>query len=417
MRNDVVHRNSTIIAGGWNSKFMPNEKLTLELDLGYSRLKKTEENLEIYLGTGRGAGVGARETALGFEMRPNGGIMFDPSLDYADPDLFVITDPQGWNSCGGAVANCQDGFVNTPRIKDELKSLRVQATQELDGVISSLRVGANYSDRKKSLDDRGFVLTSKIIRRIPRFPPIISDDPVSLDFIGIPGMVAFDSWRFYNDGNYTLTDGARLRSGLRVFNDYTIREKVLTGFVQVEFQRRCGQHPDPRQRRRPDRHSDRTGSSFYAQVVGGVTQSTPVTDGASQYTDILPEPEPDGRVRRQHLPALRRGADAGAGAHGSAEARRRRQFRHVEAQQHRRQTRVALVARPRQCAAASADGRHGRRRASRNISVRAAMSRSAASTNISKITSTVRSIRSTSRTSRSPTAARSARAPGSASSG
>src|SRR3546814_16064300 len=66
---------------------------TLELDLVYSHLKKTEENLEIYLGTGRGQNVGARETALGFEMRPNGDILFDPSLDYADPDLFLITDP------------------------------------------------------------------------------------------------------------------------------------------------------------------------------------------------------------------------------------------------------------------------------------------------------------------------------------
>ncbi|SNT07433.1 TonB-dependent receptor plug domain-containing protein [Sphingopyxis indica] len=160
MRNDVVHRNSTILAGGWNTKFKPNERLTLELDLGYSHLKKTEENLEIYLGTGRGQNVGARETALGFEMRPNGGILFDPSLDYADPDLFLITDPQGWNSCGGTVPNCQDGFVNTPKIKDELKSLRLQATQEFDGAFRSLRVGANYSDRKKSLDDRGYVLTS-----------------------------------------------------------------------------------------------------------------------------------------------------------------------------------------------------------------------------------------------------------------
>src|SRR3546814_10459404 len=50
MRNDIVHRDSTIIAGGWNTKFKPNERLKLELDLGYSRLKKTEENLEIYLG-------------------------------------------------------------------------------------------------------------------------------------------------------------------------------------------------------------------------------------------------------------------------------------------------------------------------------------------------------------------------------
>src|SRR3546814_10071897 len=141
------------------SSDLPNERLTLELDLGYSHLKKTEEKLEIYLGTGRGQNVGARETALGFEMRPNGGILFDPSLDYADPDLFLITDPQGWNSCGGTVPNCQDGFVNTPKIKDELKSLRLQATQEFDDAFRSLRVGANYSDRKKSLDDRGYVLT------------------------------------------------------------------------------------------------------------------------------------------------------------------------------------------------------------------------------------------------------------------
>jgi iron complex outermembrane receptor protein len=286
MRNDVVHRNSTIVAGGWNSQFKPNEKLTLELDLGYSRIKKTEENLEIYLGTGRGQGVGARETALGFEMRPNGGIMFNPSLDYADPNLFVITDPQGWNSCGGAVPNCQDGFVNTPRIKDELKSLRLQATQELGGVISSVRVGANYSDRKKSLDDRGFVLTSE---NYPANTPVPADylyDPVSLDFIGIPGMVAFDSWRFYNDGNYTLTDGAGFDPA-RVFNDYTIREKVLTGFVQANFDADAGSTPIRGNVGVQIVHSDQTGSSFYAQVVGGVTQSTPVVDG-DKYTDILP---------------------------------------------------------------------------------------------------------------------------------
>lgn len=235
-----------VIAGGWNAQFKPNEKLTLELDLGYSRIKKTEENLEIYLGTGRGQNVGARETALGFEMRPNGGIMFDPSLDYADPNLFVITDPQGWNSCGGAVPNCQDGFVNTPRVKDQLKSLRLQATQELGGVISSLRVGANYSDRKKSLDDRGFVLTSKNYPANTAVPTDYLYDPVSLDFIGIPGMVAFDSWRFYNDGNYNLTDGAGFDPA-RVFNDYTGLRRTYPD----RDQRRIFGHAARRVRRRP----------------------------------------------------------------------------------------------------------------------------------------------------------------------
>ncbi|KGB58516.1 TonB-dependent receptor [Sphingopyxis sp. SE2] len=286
MRNDVVHRDSTIIAGGWNTQFKPNERLTLELDLGYSRLKKTEENLEIYLGTGRGAGVGARETALGFQLRPKGGIILDPSLDYADPNLFLITDPQGWNSCGGAVPNCQDGFVNTPKIKDELKSLRLQATQELDGVISSLRVGANYSDREKSLDDRGFVLTSNAYPANTAVPADYLYDPVSLDFIGIPGMVAFDSWRYYNDGNYVLTDEAGWTPG-RIFNDYNVREKVLTGFIQANFDADTGDTPIRGNVGLQIVHSDQTASSFYAQVVGGQVQSTPVTDGAT-YTDFLP---------------------------------------------------------------------------------------------------------------------------------
>lgn len=286
MRNDVVHRNSTILAGGWNTKFKPNERLTLELDLGYSHLKKTEENLEIYLGTGRGQNVGARETALGFEMRPNGGILFDPSLDYADPDLFLITDPQGWNSCGGTVPNCQDGFVNTPKIKDELKSLRLQATQEFDGAFRSLRVGANYSDRKKSLDDRGYVLTSNNYPADTRVPDDYLYDPVSLDFIGIPGMVAFDSWRYYNDDNYTLTDEAGWTPG-RIFNDYMIHEKVLTGFVQADFDTDVGNAPVRGNIGFQIVRSDQTGSSYFAQVVDGQTQSTPVTDGAT-YTEILP---------------------------------------------------------------------------------------------------------------------------------
>src|SRR3546814_7550361 len=115
MRNEIVHRDSTIIAGGWNSQFKPNDRLTLELDLGYSRLKKTEENLEIYLATGRGAGVGARETALGFQLRPKGSIILDPSLDYADPNLFLTTAPPGCNTTGATVPNSPEGRINTPQ--------------------------------------------------------------------------------------------------------------------------------------------------------------------------------------------------------------------------------------------------------------------------------------------------------------
>src|SRR3546814_7644551 len=92
------------------------------------------------------------------------------------------------------------------------------------------------------LDDRGFVLTSNDYPADTAVPADYLYDPVSLDFIGIPGMVAFDSWRYYNDGNYVLTDEAGWTPG-RIFNDYNVRETVLTGFVQANFDPATGSTP------------------------------------------------------------------------------------------------------------------------------------------------------------------------------
>ena len=283
MRNDVVNRNSEIFAGGWNTEFKANDTLTFELDLSYSKLKKTEENLEIYLGTGRGSGVGARDT-IDFTMPSDGGVIdFGAGLDYADPSLFLITDPQGWNSCGGDVANCQDGFVNRPRINDRLQAIRFQATQALDGLIKDVTIGANYSDRRKQLIDEGFVLTSKNYPNDTAVPSDYLYDPVSLGFIGIPGMVSFDSWRYYNDGNYTLTDESLWTPG-RLTNSYIVREKVLTGYVQANID--SG----------PVRgnvgvqvvHTNQKGHGYTAGLNDdGDTVSGTISDG-DKYTEVLP---------------------------------------------------------------------------------------------------------------------------------
>lgn len=282
MRNDIVNRNAEIWAVGNNTSFKANDTLTLELDLSYSRLKKTEENLEIYLGTGRGGGVGATDS-LGFTMPASGGVItFKPTINYADPTLFTITDPQGWNSCGGTVPNCQDGFVNRPTVKDRLQSIRFQAVQALDGFFENVTVGANYSDRRKQLIDEGFVLTNKAYPASPAVPASYLYKPVSLDFIGIPGMVSFDSWRYYNEGNYKLTNEALWTPG-RLTNSYVVREKVLTGYVQANFNSgglrgNAGLQVV---------HSDQQADGFAASNPGTGTISKPITDGA-KYTDFLP---------------------------------------------------------------------------------------------------------------------------------
>ena len=283
MRNDVVHRDAEIWAVGNNTQFKANDTLTFELDLSHSQLKKVEENLEIYLGTGRGGGVGATDN-LGFTMPATGGVItFKPSINYANPALFTITDPQGWNSCGGTVPNCQDGFVNRPTIKDRLNSIRLQAVQVLDGgFIENVTVGANYSDRRKQLIDEGFVLTNKSYPASPAVPASYLFNPVSLGFIGIPGMVSFDSWKYYNDGNYKLTNEALWTPG-RLTNSFVVREKVLTGYVQANINSGALKGNAGLQ----IVHTNQQADGYAASNPGTGTISKAITDGA-KYTDFLP---------------------------------------------------------------------------------------------------------------------------------
>ena len=286
MRNDVVNRDSEIFAGGLNTEFSASDTLTLELDVSYSELEKTEENLEIYLGTGRGGGVGIVDS-LGFTLPADGGVItFDPTIDYADPGLFQITDPQGWNSCGGAIPNCQDGFVNRPRIKDRLQAIRLQAIKTLDGPVDNIVIGANYSERRKELVTEAAVLNHVNYPNDTAVPSDYLYDPVSLDFIGIPGMVAFDSGRYYADGNYTLVD-ARSFDPARWTNSFVVEEKVLTGFVQANLD----SGPVRGNAGLQVVHTDQTADGYAAfpYNVDGITfvDASEISDG-DKYTYFLP---------------------------------------------------------------------------------------------------------------------------------
>lgn len=233
MRNDVVHRDSKIYALGWNTEYKTSDKVTLSADLSFSKVNKKEENIEIYAGTGRGAANGARDS-MSFTVDADGILKLSPGLDYTNSSLFVLTDPRGWCGRPGFPGDCQDGFVNAPEIEDQLAALRLQAKIEFDGPVDNVVIGGNYSERKKSLVDRGLVLTLKNYPANTAIPASYRFDPVSLAFIGIPGMIAFDSWQFYKDGNYTITDASAWDSG-RLTNSFDITEKVLTGYMQANF--------------------------------------------------------------------------------------------------------------------------------------------------------------------------------------
>jgi iron complex outermembrane receptor protein len=145
VRNDGNDRDSTIKALGWNNKLKVGDNWTLSSDLSWSKVERTDTIIESYSGTGR-AGVGATDN-MTFAMNSDGVAIFKSTLNYADPNIIKLTSPQGWG--GDIIAGGQDGYLNRPKVEDELKALRLDAKRALDDGLSSLEFGVNYSERSK----------------------------------------------------------------------------------------------------------------------------------------------------------------------------------------------------------------------------------------------------------------------------
>ncbi len=183
VRNDVRTRNSKVSAIGWNTEFSLNDRWTMEADLSYSHVERDDLDLETYAGTGPGSGVGAADT-LGFRAG-NGSFVFSSVLNYADPSLMMLTDPQGWG---------QAGFIKKPHTDDELRALRLSAERGLqNGPFSSWEFGFNYSERQKDkTSDEAFVDLIGGNNQTVAIPAAFRQGVTSLAFLGIPGMVSYD---------------------------------------------------------------------------------------------------------------------------------------------------------------------------------------------------------------------------------
>ncbi|WP_412973720.1 TonB-dependent receptor domain-containing protein [Paremcibacter congregatus] len=237
VRNDVVNKEAETFSAGINSHYEIDDSWSVEADLSYSKVTRTESNMETYSGTGRGSGVGAVDT-LGFSQTDDGAAIFSPGLDYSNPSLIQLGGPLSWG--GGLVGagifdtdRGQDGFINRPSSDDELKSIRLSGTRIIeDSFIDSLEFGARYADRSKSLLDEGVYLTLKGFVADPDnfgtlpVPEEFLLAPTSLAFIGMGNMLSYDAQALFDSGAYQESQGfaARVNSAGQV-----VREIVIDG--------------------------------------------------------------------------------------------------------------------------------------------------------------------------------------------
>jgi len=278
MRNDVNFRDADVWSVGWNTEFAMGPNWTGNLDLARSEVERKDILLETYSGTGP-AGSGATDT-LGFEMVGTTGATFSSILDYTDPNLIMLTSPQGWG--GDIVPGGQLGYSNEPVVNDELNTVRLSAQRFMNGTISSVEFGINYSEREKTLiRDEFFLALADGSNAAPLQNVLGITD---LSFLGIAGMISYDPLANIRDGVYTLTPNPNADV---VIKSWLVEEEVITAYAQFGVDTNWGDVGVSGNFGVQFVTWDQSSDAFASSGSGDGTQSLPISGGKSD-DEILP---------------------------------------------------------------------------------------------------------------------------------
>ncbi|MFS1522998.1 TonB-dependent receptor [Microbulbifer sp. 2304DJ12-6] len=247
VRNDMESQDAKLGAFGFNAKYDLSDTLQLEFDASHSSVSRETWSFESYAGTGRGDSEGTADT-LGYTFHSgNTGARFTHGLDYSDFGLIKLGGPLSWGASsalnkkygledGDQYFNAaQDGFINAPEIDDELTSLKLAAAQMVEaGIVNEIRYGVSFREREKIKRSQGFYMTLRDFPQVLEVPEQYRLGTVSLDFIGMGDMIAYDSAGLLADGYYELTNEA-LTGIQHLTKSYTVNEKITAAFAQADF--------------------------------------------------------------------------------------------------------------------------------------------------------------------------------------
>lgn len=286
VRNDVFNRKADLYSFGFNTTYEGDDGWSGFIDFGYSRSDRNELSFESYAGTGFNwdnpfqtgdeFAAGDAVDSIGFTTGRNG-TFFNPTLDYSDPNLIVLTDPLGW---GGSLTVPQAGYFNDRKIVDELKQYRAEIEKEIGGLVSSVKAGVAYTDRDKSLTpDEYFIRLAGGATELT-IPSDLLLRPTDLSYLGLGPMVSYDPRALIADGTYVLTPNTSFDIPAKAFN---ITEDVLTMYLQADIDQDLGASVLTGNVGVQVVNTDQ-GSSGIVNVAG---VQTPTTIG-KDYWDVLP---------------------------------------------------------------------------------------------------------------------------------
>ncbi len=273
VNNHNYLRQAKLYSGGLNLAYGDDDGWKANMDFGYSRTDRRELILESNAGTGNGPGVGATDT-LTFESGPRGTTFTSQNLDYGDYNLIKLTSPLGWG--GGQV-----GYYNDRIVDDELMQFQSDVEKEFeDGFISSVKFGANYVKREKTLFADEYFLRLAGTETEVVVPAEYQLRPTDLGYIGLGPVVSYNPTDLLDAGIYRLE---RNTASDVLFKSFTVKEDVMSAFVQANIKQELGSGTLTGNVGVQAINTDQRSSGFI--VVGNnVTRSTL----GDTYWDILP---------------------------------------------------------------------------------------------------------------------------------
>jgi iron complex outermembrane recepter protein len=228
--NFDTKRKDDIMAFGWNTSMKLNDDWTGIFDIGYSRDKRNETYAEVYAAPFNPATQQFIYSSFNWNVPIDDGRQtWTPVIPnyLSNPNIIHFGDQQGFNFVSDQDA--YTGAIRTPKIKDEIKSMRLTAKRLLDGPFSSLAGGVNYTEREKDVSKNEARLlmqrdaNGNFIRTIPTSA---IGSPFDMSWAGIPSLIRINVPSLPSSGALSLQPLFEQQ----VANDSNVNERVTTAY-------------------------------------------------------------------------------------------------------------------------------------------------------------------------------------------
>ena len=261
-------REDRINAVGWANEFNVGQVAILA-DAGYSKAEREELNLENNLQLYPMPQL----DSLALSYRSDGFSQLVPGRDYSNPSQLFLN-----NTIYGS------GYGKVPRVEDELKTFRLQATFPGGSWFADIDAGLNYTDRSK--DKRQ---PEGNINLGAQGPIAVGNDlQYGLVDLGFAGVGLIPSWNVPAAVDRYMTFQPVEDQPWLIPKAWTVDEEITTGFVRANIDTQWGSVPVSGnvgvQVQRVDQGSD---AHIWDNTRPAGQEVQPV-HGGTTYTDVLP---------------------------------------------------------------------------------------------------------------------------------